>query len=111
MVGFYKDLLKRSSFSDVRYQFIEATVRYLKGKGKVILIRMPVHQDIYQNEQELIPDFDKRIETVAKKLEVRYLNFSVDQGWEFKDGAHLKKSSAFDFSILLSDKLVDINLE
>jgi hypothetical protein len=106
MIGLYSDLLQESAFSETRFKSFESTVKYLSDRGKVILVRMPIHEDIYKVEKNLVPDFDHKVEFIAKQNNIPYYNYSSDERWEFKDGVHLTKESAKEFSNHLAEKIL-----
>ncbi|MDF1547662.1 MAG: hypothetical protein P1P88_07555 [Bacteroidales bacterium] len=86
-------------FSPKRYFFLRRTIEFCLIHGKVFLIRLPVHEFIYNVEQEFMPDFDLKIETLAKEYNLQYLNFSARHSdYRTTDGNHLFKESGFKIS-------------
>lgn len=107
MVAFYQDYLTKYSYSSKRYEYLQKTIAYLKSKGKVFLVRMPLHQDIYTIEKKLDPEFNLKMENLVKKYDVPYFDYNdKSKKWGFKDGLHLTVESAKDFSNLLCDTIL-----
>lgn len=106
-IEFYNDYLRKYSFSEVRYEYLARTIEFLKSKGDVYLVRLPVHEDIYNIETKVDPLFNDKIESLSNKYGVSYFNFIPEnEKYIFKDGVHLDKYSAELFSIDLSKTIL-----
>lgn len=92
--------LSQFQFSETRFNYLEKTIETLKKYGKVYLVRLPVYTDIVEIENELVPDFDLKIDELAQKQSVPYLNL-INSGtkFTFTDGLHLYKDSAKKLSL------------
>jgi len=87
--------LKSYQFSETRFEYLKRTIETLKNHGKVYLVKLPVDYKIAEIEAELVPDFDAKIEELAKTVSVPYLNLmNSDTKFTFTDGIHLYKDSA-----------------
>ena len=87
--------LKNYRFSQTRFEYLKRTIETLKNHGKVYLVKLPVDFRIAAIEAELVPEFDKKIEELAKTVSVPYLNLmNSDTKFTFTDGIHLYKDSA-----------------
>ena len=77
----------------------------MKELGDVYVVRLPVSDGMLKIENQLMPDFDMRILSLANTSNVNYINF-MPQRAEFKytDGHHLVKAS----SDMLSQKLAKL---
>ena len=94
-----KAKLKDYNFSQIRFDYLKKTIETLKTHGKVYLVRLPVDNRIAAIEARLLPDFDKKIDELAKSEAVPYLNLmNSDTKFTFTDGIHLYKDSAKDVS-------------
>lgn len=110
MVAFYQDYLTKYSYSSKRYEYLQETISYLKSKGSVFLVRMPLHQDILEIENKLDPEFNSKMRFLEEKYEVPYFDYNkCSINLKFKDGLHLTIKSAKDFSNLLSKNILFIN--
>ncbi len=85
--------------SENRILYLEKTVEFLKQHGKVMIIRMPVNTIPYSIEEKAFPDFDSRVEAVALKTKVSYINYNrLKNTYQWLDEVHLDKKSIEDFS-------------
>ncbi|WP_339925654.1 hypothetical protein [uncultured Cyclobacterium sp.] len=107
MVTFYEDYLTKYSYSSKRYEYLQETISYLKSRGAVYLVRMPLHQDIFEIENKLDPEFNAKMINLAEQYNLIYFNFNeLSKSWKFTDGLHLTVESAKDLSNLLSDNIL-----
>lgn len=109
MIDFYNDYLTKYRYSDERFNYLQETIAFLQTKGKVFLVRMPLHRDILAIEERLDPDFGSRMSILSRHFDIPYFEFNDSANWEFKDGLHLNVESAKDFSKLLSNKILQSN--
>ncbi|REC64155.1 hypothetical protein DRF65_00830 [Chryseobacterium pennae] len=85
--------------SENRILYLEKTIDFLKQHGKVMIIRMPVNKVPYSIEEKAFPDFDSRMQTVASKTNVSYINYNgLDSTYKWLDEVHLDEKSVEDFS-------------
>lgn len=111
MKVFYSNYLRKYSVSKSRIAFFIETIKYLKVKGDVYLVRMPLHTDILQIEDHVDPNFHKRISSISEYYEIPFFDFTQTlYSFDFKDGLHLNKKSAKDFSLLLSQMITKVKL-
>lgn len=110
MVAFYQDYLTKYSYSSIRYEYLQKTIAFLKSKGSVFIVRMPLHNDILEIENKLDPEFNMKMDKLSRDLDVSYLDYlQRTNNWQFKDGLHLTVESAKNFSKLLSDDILLYN--
>lgn len=94
-----KAKLNNYKFSQTRFEYLKRTIEILKYHGNVYLVKLPVDYRIAAIEAELVPDFDAKIEELAKTASVPYLNLlNSDTKFTFTDGIHLYKDSAKEVS-------------
>lgn len=85
--------------SENRILYLEKTIEFLKRHGKVMIIRMPVNKVPYSIEEKAFPDFDNRMEAVALKTKVSYINYNRQENtYQWLDEVHLDEKSVEDFS-------------
>jgi hypothetical protein len=95
-----KTKLKNYKFSQTRFEYLKKTIETLKNHGKVYLVKLPVDDRIAEIEARLLPNFDEKIDKLAKSAAVPYLNLmNSDTKFTFTDGIHLYKDSAKDVSV------------
>ena len=78
-------------------------IQFLKEKGHVFIIRIPADADIIEFENDIWQGFDKEFDSITKKHNVPYFNYS-NKSNEYKtyDGSHLESESAKKFTKQLS---------
>ena len=95
----YKQYSDDRQLSYYRYNYLIKTIEYLNSKGKVFLVRLPVHSEMLQIENEYTPDFDRHISTAIDKTD-GYLDMTtIEKCYDFTDGNHLSRQSANDVSL------------
>lgn len=105
-VNQYSKMLEKYTFSNERLDYLMQTITFLKQRGKVYVIRMPIHADILQIEDELDGDFNKRMVMLSKRLNILYFDFNKKRAdYIFKDGIHLVDESAKAFSEVLAQSI------
>jgi len=86
--------LPKFKFSNIRWQYLIKTISFLQMHGKVYLVRLPVHDEIYRIEAQLMKGFDDKMNTLAKELNVPYKNVALHgKAYEYTDGNHLTPAS------------------
>lgn len=104
----YSDLLNDYKFSNLRLEYLEKTIDFLKTKGTVYLVRMPIDEPLFEIEEKLMPDFNGLMNGLAKEKFVEYFDLSsMNKYLEFTDGNHLYKKSG----IKVSKKLAQLILQ
>lgn len=93
IIFYKKEILPKFKFSKYRLNKLEETITYLNQYGRVYLVRLPVHRDMFKLEQQLMPDFNVKIEGLHSKTE-RYIDLTPkNDSYKYTDGNHLYKSS------------------
>ncbi len=99
----YRQKIKIERISQYRIDSFVDIIQYLKTKGKVFVIRLPADSDIIAMEDDLWGEFDKKFDSISKKHQVLYLNYSkLPNEYKTYDGSHLISKSAKKFSYKLS---------
>jgi hypothetical protein len=79
--------------SEVRVDYLKQTVEFLKSHGKVYLVRLPISPEMYEIEQEFLPNFNDVIYPVTQ-ISDGYLDMSDENHkYQYTDGNHLWKES------------------
>lgn len=106
-VDTYNDYLTKYRYSEERFKYLQKTIEFLKKKGPVFLVRMPLHQDILDIDDKLDPDFGSKMDILSTKYGIPYLDFNdSENNWKFRDGLHMTAESALDFSEVLANKIL-----
>lgn len=98
-----KKHLPKTHFSSVRLSYLKKTVEYLKAYGEVYIVRLPVHSNMMEIENILMPDFDQKIQQVTS-LSDGYLDLTDrNDSFIYTDGNHLYKDSGAKVSELIAN--------
>ncbi|RPA68415.1 hypothetical protein EF405_12190 [Cyclobacteriaceae bacterium YHN15] len=106
MVNYYEKYLLKYSFSRKRLSYLEETISFLKSKGDVFLVRLPVHNEILAIENRVIEeeDFNELMGNLINKFNVTFLN-NFQNRYNFYDGVHLDIESAKAYSQELANQI------
>lgn len=95
-----------TGISEYRLEYLEKTINLFKDHGEVYLVRIPVIEGMLEVENEIAPDFDKRMDEVARINQIPYINIMpFNKDYDYTDGNHLTSNSAKQFSIDLAVKM------
>lgn len=102
----YRNLHIKRVLSENRIHYLEKTIRLLKQHGTVYLVRIPTSKEMFEIENELLPEFNEIIDGISTKYEIKYFDFSGDYAqYQTTDGNHLYKPSGIKFTEALSDSI------
>jgi hypothetical protein len=100
----YTQKLETYKFSEIRLDYLEQTILYLKQFGEVYLVRLPIHEKMKAIEFEIMPNLDSRILELSINTSVKYINlYNEDTLYQYTDGHHLTNESA----MLVSEKVAN----
>lgn len=106
-VKLYTGMGKRYQVSQYRLNKFKETIAYLKQKGTVVVVRMPVNESILDIERRLRPDFDRDIESITQSAKVPYVNYTkTPNGFSTFDGVHLDIDASASFTKQLCDSIL-----
>lgn len=89
----------RYQLSKTRLSYLYETITYLKERGDVFVITLPVHPDLTELDMSVVPDFTELMFTLSRDLYVPYLDLSYENSeYTYTDGVHLYKDSAREVS-------------
>jgi len=94
----YAEKIANYKFSKIRFQFLLKTISYLKKYGRVHLVRLPVHPDLMQLENQLMPNFDRDIQVAIDQAAGYYDMSQEHANFQYTDGVHLTKTSGQEVS-------------
>lgn len=99
----YEEDLDRFEVSARRIAALEETVSFLRTKGTVYLVRLPVHPGMARLEAQLMPDFEERL-LPAISAATDFLDLSgYNDKLRYTDGNHLHKTSGKTVSGIIGD--------
>lgn len=89
--------------SDTRVQSLEETIGFLREHGAVYLVRLPVQNEILELDNNLVPDFNERMNKLSEKYGVPYLDLTPTSNlYHYTDGNHLYKDSGKEVSRVIA---------
>ena len=75
------------------------TIAYLKERGDVFVVTLPVHPSLTELDLAVVPEFTELMFTLSRDMYVPYLDLSYENTtYTFTDGVHLYKDSAREVS-------------
>lgn len=84
-----------------REAYLKRTIEFLRQTGEVIVVRMPISEEMLAYEMKVFPFFDSWIGSLTNEMQLSYLDYSRhNDELEFYDlpGHHLVQESARKFS-------------
>ena len=104
LVRSYTEYSEMHQFSSLRLKSLQDLLAYLKERGDVLVVRLPLHPVIFKIENDAIPDFNKIVSQLCDKTGVIYqdLNFLASELF-FEDGLHLDKESSRKLSVYIAE--------
>lgn len=104
----YEKNFNSSRYSNEREKALVDLIRNLKSFGKVILTRLYIHNDFYKLENKYFPEFNQKMQLIANKYDLNYINFNVGYAMGkslLRDCHHLNRKGARKSSLLLFEML------
>ncbi|MEG0925714.1 hypothetical protein [Chryseobacterium sp.] len=103
----FQERMNGLKVSEHRIIYLEKAIDFLKKHGKVIVIRMPINKEPYSIENNAFPDFDSRMNNVASKTKVSYINYNnLPNQYKWLDEVHLNRNSEILFSRALAKDIL-----
>jgi hypothetical protein len=103
----YIEKAKAYNLSLKRIQYLIKTIEMLESHGDILLVRLPVSNQIYDVEKEYFLKFDILISNIAQKYNIQYLTLQEHENKIITtDGNHLYKESGR----FISEKIADFIL-
>ena len=95
----FQEKIKRYQPSATRLSYLYKTIEYLKTRGDVFVVTLPVHPELSELDTAVIPEFTEIMYALSRETFVPYLNLSEENsGYSYTDGIHLYKDSALKVS-------------
>lgn len=90
----YQEKALSWTLSDMRMTYLKETIAYLLDRGKVMLVRLPVSQEMEAIERQVAPNFEQSMQSLASTFDIPYLSYwAQSERFEYTDGNHLWKES------------------
>lgn len=103
--------------SETREYYLDKTIKTLQAYGDVYLVRLPVGPAAYAREGDMYPDFDNKMQQLAKRNNSHYLDFSnwtssaLEPIFFDKGKHHLRKDAAVKFTEDLCDTITTLRTQ
>jgi hypothetical protein len=96
------------NYSSVRYNYLKKTIELLSKHGKVFLVRLPIHEKIFEAENSYMPDFSSKMSSVSEEFGVGYLDLTeYNDDVQYTDANHLWKESGRRMSELIAKNITE----
>jgi len=103
---YYKLLLGNFSLSKERLKALNEMIDYLKPKGKIYLVRIPVSENIIALENKKFPEFSRMMQNLSKEKNIKFYDFSGHANdFTYIDGNHMYKESGKVFTAQIADSV------
>jgi hypothetical protein len=101
-----KDKLYTYASSSIRLNYLQQTLELLKQHGQVYLVRMPISSEMMELENQYMPEFDSKMNSVSVNSNIPYINLTIlNDSCAYTDGNHLYKDSGKMVSEYLAKRL------
>lgn len=92
--------------SDYRINWFATTIDSLQSRGRVYIVRIPMHPGVLDLEDQVWPEFDSIMTDMASEKGATYYNYrDAHATFETYDGSHLHSESAKAFSSHLGSQI------
>jgi len=89
----------RYQLSETRLSYLNQTIVYLKERGSVYMVTLPIHPDLTKLEAAIVPNFNELMYQLSRETGAPFLDLSQDNhDYIYTDGMHLYKDSATEVS-------------
>ena len=87
-----------------RLKWLSKTISFLKQKGTVFLVRIPVSPAVRELENSIWPEFEQDMTTLSKKFDIDFISFNCGK-YSTTDGFHLHKDAGAIFTKDMCDSI------
>ncbi|MCF7568639.1 hypothetical protein L3X37_09705 [Sabulilitoribacter arenilitoris] len=105
-IDYYNKKKELQEVSKYRINGFIETVKYLKTKGEVFLVRLPADADIIDFENSHWQSFNKEMDSISQNQNVAFFNYTMQNtNYQTYDGSHMVSESAKAFTKQLSSDI------
>lgn len=91
-----KQEFKFGFLSNKRIKILKEVISYLRRDGKVILVRLPVHNRMLELETIKSPNFDLLMSSICKDFNIQYMNMMpLRYNYLYTDGNHVWNGDSY----------------
>lgn len=89
----YQQRAQSYKFSSFRLEYLKKLIHYLKNRGEVYLVRLPMHPKMFEVENQFMPDLTEKVQGLLE-IPGNYLDMTESNSdFTYTDGNHLHRSS------------------
>ena len=112
MASYREKLKDYGGFSSLRMDYLEKIINLFQEHGSVVMVRLPVNDEMLNMEMQLMPDFDEKMANLSKTFKIPYINFISDRNdYSYTDGHHLDIKSSEELTKVLAERIKDFNIK
>ncbi|RMZ61227.1 hypothetical protein D1632_03470 [Chryseobacterium nematophagum] len=102
----YTAMIMNHKISQYRIHYLEEMIKFLKDKGSVYLVRIPVSKQMLDLEYSYCPNFNVKMREIADKNKINYFDFSERYDhYIYTDGNHMYKESGKVLTTQIADSI------
>lgn len=109
---YYNGILDRAKPAPYRIEWLRKTCEMLARRGRVLMVRLPVGEELRRLEEGYWPDFDAEMGRIASAAGVDYVSFvAPEQDALTTDGSHLTVEAGREISRRIARRLAETESE
>jgi hypothetical protein len=109
LAGYKKEVFLSNHPSAARKESLKALIKEMKIRGRVLMVRIPIHPDFFELEQTFWPGFESEMYEIAAQGGIIFWSPKELNGQlTYNDGHHMNYKSSHRFSRLLNEKIAAI---
>ncbi|MBO7572038.1 MAG: hypothetical protein J6T48_07790 [Bacteroidales bacterium] len=110
MIATFNNSQAKEKISPHRLEYLNKTIDLLKKHGNVYMVRLPTADYIRELEDSAFPEFDDRMETIAERHGISYINCKGNSDiYKYTiDGNHFVTEDSYSFTNDLCDSIMKI---
>jgi hypothetical protein len=106
-LGARKEAMETTRFSLSRLESLHKLITYLDSKGQVYFVRLPVHPEFYELENQFMPNFDQVAARLSERYDIPFMDMQyLAESITFNDGHHINKKHAPLVSNIVRDWII-----
>lgn len=109
LAGYKNEVFVSNHPSAARKASLKKLIREMKKRGRVLMVRIPVHPDFFELEQAFWPGFESEMIEIAVQEGITFWSpKELNKQLKFNDGHHMNYQSSHRFSGLLNEKIATL---
>ena len=83
----------RLKYSSLRFEYLKNTILFLQNHGDVYLVRLPIHRELIEIEDNYMPKFNEMMIDVSQLTNGYFDMTPLNEQYVYIDGNHIHKDS------------------